>query len=113
MTHVAIIFTIVVHTLGIPVMIWAVRGEEGMRGLLNWLPRDDDEGGDGGSKVEPQPEQPDTPPAGGLPLPESAPARTRLREHGDRVADPARRQHRRVRPAQPAEPAPSREPAKR
>ncbi len=99
MATAAIIFTIVIHTLGIPVMIWAVRGEEGMRGLWNWLPGDD-EGGDGGSKLPDDPE-PVAPSGGGMPLPVSEPARTRLREHGDRVADPSRRPRRRTRPQQP------------
>lgn len=98
MVEVAIIFTIVIHTLGVPVMIWAVRGEEGLRGLFNWLPKDDEDG-DGGSKV---PDEPDPiAPTGGAPLADSEPARRRLREHGDRVADPNRRPRRRVRPQQP------------
>lgn len=110
MTNVAIIFTIVIHTLGVPVMIWAVRGEEGMRGLFSWLPRDDDEPrGDGGSRRD-EPPTPPAPPSGGLPLPDAEPARTRLREHGDRVAEPGRRQRRRVRPSTPA---PERDPARR
>jgi hypothetical protein len=96
---VAIIFTIVIHTLGIPVMIWAVRGEEGFKGLWDWFPSDD-EGGDGGSRLPDEPE-PVAPSGGGAPLPISDPARTRLREHGDRVADPARRPRRRARPRQP------------
>lgn len=112
MTHAAIIFTIVIHTLGIPVMIWAVRGEEGMRGLFAFMPKDDDERGDGGSPKVDEPE-PQLPPSGGLPLPESEPARSRLRKHGDRVADPSRGPRRRERPAHPAEPAPQRTPAKR
>lgn len=106
MATAAIIFTIVIHTLGIPVMIWAVRGEEGFKGLWNWLPGDDNGGGGGGSKLPDDPE-PMTPGGAGVPLPTSEPSRTRLREHGDRVADPARRPHRRTRPAQPE---PAREP---
>lgn len=101
MATLAIVFTVIIHALGVPVMIWAVRGEEGLKGLFDWIPRD--EPGDGGSAV---PTDPDAPPTGGgdtLPLPTSEQARTRLREHGDRVADPARRPRRRPRPA-PAEP---------
>ncbi|MBO9533776.1 MAG: hypothetical protein J7513_12475 [Solirubrobacteraceae bacterium] len=106
MATAAIIFTIVIHTLGIPVMIWAVRGEEGLKGLWNWLPGEDDDGGDGGSKL---PETPDPvgPSGGGIPLPTSEPASSRLREHGDRIADPSRGPRRRVRPQQPE---PAREP---
>ncbi|MFT4035603.1 MAG: hypothetical protein QM679_08515 [Patulibacter sp.] len=100
MVTVAIIFTIVIHTLGIPVMIWAVRGEEGLRGIWNWRPDDHDDG-DGGSRL-PGAGRPDAPRGGGgLPLPACGPARTRLREHGDRVADPGRPPRRRVRPQQP------------
>jgi hypothetical protein len=101
MATAAIIFTIVIHTLGVPVMIWAVRGEQGMKGFWNWLPKDDEDGG-GGSKV-PDPPVPPAPtsPEGGLPLPVSEPPRTRLREHGDRVADPSRAPQRRVRPQAP------------
>jgi hypothetical protein len=96
---VAIIFTIVIHSLGVPVMIWAVRGDQGLKGFWNWLPGEDEDGG-GGSK---RPDQPDpTPPSGdGAPLSESEPARKRLRTHGDRVADPSHRPRRRVRPAAP------------
>ncbi len=109
MVEAAIIFTIIIHTLGVPVMIWAVRGEDGLRGLFTWLPGDDSEGGDGGSKLPDDP----TPvaPTGGAPLPESEPARRRLREHGDRVANPQRQPRRRVRPQQPEPeraPAPAR-----
>ena len=100
MATAAIIFTIVIHTLGIPVMIWAVRGEEGFKGIWNWLPGGEEEGGDGGSKL-PQAPDPVKPGGGGMPLPESEPARTRLREHGDRVAHPGRAPRRRVRPSQP------------
>jgi hypothetical protein len=100
----AIVFTIVIHTLGIPVMIWAVRGEEGLKGFWDWLPGGEEEGGDdGGSKVPGAPD-PVGPTGGGLPLPTSEAPRTRLREHGHRVADPARRPQRRTRPV-PAEPA--------
>lgn len=109
MVTAAIIFTIVIHTLGVPVMIWAVRGEEGLRGLFSWLPKDDEDGGDGGSRVPDEPAP--VAPTGGAPLPESEPARKRLREHGDRVAHPGRRPRRRVRPQQPEPertPAPAR-----
>lgn len=105
MVTAAIIFTIVIHTLGVPVMIWAVRGEEGLRGLFKWFPTDED-GGDGGSKLPDAPEP--VAPTGGAPLPESEPARKRLREHGDRVAHPGRAPRRRVRPQQPE---PERSPA--
>lgn len=101
MATLAIVFTVVIHTLGIPVMIWAVRGDEGMKGLFDWVPRD--EPGDGGTPVT---DDPQTSPSGGgdaLPLPTSEQARTRLREHGDRVANPARQPRRRRQPA-PAEP---------
>ena len=100
MVTAAIIFTIIIHTLGVPVMIWAVRGEQGLRGVFSWLPNDDDtDGGDGGSRKPDEPEP--VAPTGGAPLADSEPARRRLREHGDRVADPARRPRRRVRPQQP------------
>lgn len=106
MVTAAIIFTIVIHTLGVPVMIWAVRGEDGLRGIFSWLPKDDEDG-DGGSKLPDEPEP--VAPTGGAPLPDSEPARRRLRDHGDRVADPARRPRRRVRPQQPE---PDRSPAR-
>lgn len=100
MVTAAIIFTIVIHTLGVPVMIWAVRGEQGLKGFWSWLPDSDDEDGGGGSK------RPDAPkpvaPTGGAPLSESEPARTRLRDHRDHVANPSRAPRRRVRPSQPS-----------
>lgn len=98
MTTFAIIFTVVIHTLGVPVMIWAVRGDEGLRGLFSWFPSDDEDGG-GGSKKPEDPEP--VAPTGGAPLPESEPAKRRLRDHGDRVANPQRQPRRRVRPQQP------------
>lgn len=101
MATLAIVFTVIIHTLGVPVMIWAVRGDEGLRGLFDWIPRDD--AGDGGSKA---PDAPTPPSDGGgdaLPLPVSEPARSRLREHGDRLAEPSRAPRRRGQPA-PAEP---------
>ena len=59
MVTAAIIFTIVIHTLGVPVMIWAVRGDQGFKGFWNWLPSDDEDGG-GGSKLpdDPTPAEP-------------------------------------------------------
>lgn len=99
MVTAAIIFTIVIHTLGVPVMIWAVRGDQGLKGFWNWLPNDDEDGG-GGSELPDAPE-PVKPGGDGAPLPVSEPARRRLREHGDRVADPARAPRRRVRPQAP------------
>lgn len=102
MVTVAIVFTILIHTLGVPVMIWAVRGEQGLKGFWGWLPDEDEDGG-GGSKA-PDPPEPASPSGDGAPLPVSEPARTRLRDHGDRVADPSHAPRRRVRPAAP-EPA--------
>lgn len=99
MVTAAIILTIVIHTLGVPVMIWAVRGDQGLKGIWGWLPKDDEDGG-GGSKL-PDPPEPTTPSGGGVPLPESERPRTRLREHGDRVANPGRRPQRRTRPLAP------------
>jgi hypothetical protein len=71
-----------------------------------WRPPEEDDGwGDGGSRLEPTPRAPRTP--GGLPLPDAAPARVRLREPGrlaERVPRPERRPAR-----EPArEPVPSR-----
>ena len=109
MVTAAIIFTIVIHTLGVPVMIWAVSGQRGFKGLWNWLPdSDDDSDGGGGSKLPDGPE-PIGPSGDGAPLVFSEPARKRLREHGDRVADPARAPRRRVRPAAPE---PTRQPVR-
>lgn len=99
MVTVALIFLIVTHLLGVPVMIWAVRGEAGFKGFWSWLPNDED-GGDGGSKVPRVPKP--SAPTGGAPLPDSEPSRTRLREHGDRLADPARTPRRHTRPSVPA-----------
>ncbi len=100
-----VLITVGVHLIGIPVMIWAVRGEQGLRGLTDWFP--DEDGGDGGSRKPDEP-WPRTP-QGGTPLPESGTPRTRLRDHRHRVADPGRRPRRRTRTPQPA---PQRAPAR-
>jgi hypothetical protein len=46
-----------------------------------WRPPDDGEGGGGGNDRVP-PRRSDEPGGGGLPLPDAAPARVRLRDHG-------------------------------
>ncbi|MDO9354861.1 MAG: hypothetical protein Q7T55_14280 [Solirubrobacteraceae bacterium] len=107
MVTAAIIFTIVIHTLGVPVMIWAVRGDQGFKGFWGWLPDDDEDGG-GGSDLPDEPDPVD-PSGDGAPLPTSEPARTRLREHGDRHANPSRAPRRRTRPAAPE---PTRQPVR-
>ena len=77
----AIIFTIVIHTLGVPVMIWAVRGEQGLQGLLELAP-----GRRRGRRRRlqgcPTSPSPVAPAGGGAPLPDvragpQAPARAR------------------------------------
>lgn len=75
--------------------------------VVSWRRDEEDEGGGGGSdRLGPQ--APPGPRPGGIPLPDAAPARVRLREPA-RLADllPATPR----RPAHPAEPA--REPARR
>ena len=101
MVWLAVLITIVLHTLAVPVMIWALRGDQGLRGLgEGWWPGSD--GGGGGS--DRLPKQPKSPtPSGGLPLPTSVPPARRLRGHDDALARPSER--RRSRPDRsPAEP---------
>jgi hypothetical protein len=102
MVTLAIIVTVVLHTLAVPVMIWALRGEQGLKGLGDgWWPGSDGGGGGGSDRL---PKEPKTPsPAGGLPLPTSVPSDRRLRGHDDALARPSERRH--TRPDRsPAEP---------
>lgn len=71
--------------------------------------RDEDEGGGGGSDRLP-PTSPHGPRPGGVPLPDAAPARVRLRE-GQRLADLLPRIERR--PTHAPAPAPTRTPVER
>ena len=84
MVWLAVLITIVLHTLAVPVMIWALRGDQGLRGLgEGWWPGSD--GGGGGS--DRLPKQPKSPtPSGGLPLPPSVPPARRLRVRRSGVA---------------------------
>ena len=68
-----------------------------------WTPDDeDDSGGGGNDRVS---DKPKTSPNGGIPLPFAVQSGRRLRDAGDKLADPGRR---RVRTRKPAEPAPTR-----
>jgi hypothetical protein len=71
-----------------------------------WRPPDDGDGDEGGGNDRVPPRRSDEPGGGGLPLPDAAPARVRLRDHGrlaDRLPGPARRPAREPRrtPARP------------
>lgn len=88
----AIVLTVVVHVIGAGVLVWAMFDADNKPDWRSLWPGDDDGGGGGGGRgpVEPDPVVPGGPDL----LPESAPARIRLRE-GGRLADafprPARR----------------------
>lgn len=86
----AIVLTVVVHVIGAGVLVWAMFDGDNKPDWRSLWPRDDDDGG--GSDGPPAPEP--VGPGGPELLPESAPARVRLREPG-RLADahprPARR----------------------
>jgi hypothetical protein len=83
----ALSLTFAVHVLGAIVLVWAMLDEDtDWRIWRGWWPDDGDQ--------RPEPGAP-TPPGGdGLPLPDAAPARVRLRGHErlrDTVPPPARR----------------------
>ncbi|MTD43488.1 hypothetical protein GKE82_04015 [Conexibacter sp. W3-3-2] len=85
----AIILTLVVHVIGAVVLVWAMFDGDNRPDWRSLWP-DDEDGGGGPDPIEPEPMLPGGPDL----LPESAPARIRLREPG-RLADahprPARR----------------------
>lgn len=95
---IAIALTAVVHVIGAAVLVWAMFDGENTPDWRSLWPRDDDGGGGRG------PEDPPEPPLGGDGpglLPESRPARTRLRTPA-RLADSRPRPARR--PEHPPEP---------
>lgn len=94
----ALVLTFVIHLVGAAALVWALLGEDDVRGLRGWWPRDDD-------GPDPRPLAPDPAPSGpGLPvpLPDAAQAAVRLREPG-RLGDALPRAPRR--PSHPPQPA--------
>ena len=85
----AIILTLVVHLIGGALLIWALAGDDLLK-MFSTKPQDD-----GG--LPPPPPRPEDPagPRDGLPLPDAAPARFRLRgpHRRRRSTRPRRPQH--------------------
>jgi hypothetical protein len=96
----AILMTVVVHVMAIPVLFWALlQGSGGIGDVRRWWNGDDD-----GDDLWPE-DEPVRPAGGGVPLPDAEQAPVRLR-------GPRRLRDHRVRPARrPAHP-PGREPAR-
>ncbi len=90
----ALLLTFVVHVIGALVLVWAMAGRE----AIGFLRTSTDDGGG----TPPEPAGPERPrePRDGLPLPDAAPARVRLRE-------PARLGEAYPRPARRPEPVPA------
>lgn len=99
----AIVLTVVVHVIGAVVLVWGMFDGENKPDWRSLWPRDDDGGGGGGGydPLEPEPDAPGGPAL----LPESAPARIRLRS-------PVRLADAHPRPARRPEHAPQPQPAR-
>ena len=97
---IALVLTLVVHIVGALFLVWALLGEEGMRGLRDSWPRDDRPDDDGPAGPQPRPSGNGLP----VPLPDATQSPVRLREDG-RLAD--------ARPRRPRRPDHAPHPARR
>ena len=96
----ALLLIFAVHLVAAAALVWAMLGAGTRDALRGWWP---DDGGDGPDA--PGPASPRGPEASGLPLPDAAPPRARLRTEHERLGD---RPVRRRRPAHAPEPDPAR-----
>jgi hypothetical protein len=88
---------LVALALGLGLFVMFLRSDRS-----GFKPPDDDDGGGGGNdRIG---DKPKTSPSGGIPLPDAEPPSQRLRTH-ERIADTARRYHRRRVPSEPARPS--------